>query len=47
MAVDHEEDWQNTEQVNWRGLTLTDPIKTIQVSHLPFDCCIWFLPDCI
>lgn len=33
MAVDHEseEGWQNAEQANWRGLALTDPIKTIQV----------------
>ncbi|CAL1697964.1 unnamed protein product [Somion occarium] len=33
MAVDHEpteEDWQNAQQPHWKGLGLTDPIKTIE-----------------
>ena len=35
MAVDEESEWDHLNRTNWRGLGLTDPIKSIEVSFMP------------
>jgi hypothetical protein len=34
MAVDEESEWDHLNRTNWRGLGLTDPIKSIEVRSL-------------
>jgi DNA-directed RNA polymerase III subunit RPC2 len=35
MVVDEESDWDLLNRTNWRGLGLTDPIKSVEVRFMP------------